>query len=34
MPQIYDAVMAYATVGEITDRLRKVFGVYMPSTVF
>ena len=34
MPQIYDAVMAYATVGEITDRLRKVFGVYTPSTVF
>jgi methylmalonyl-CoA mutase, N-terminal domain len=34
MPQIYDAVMAYATVGEITDRLRKVFGVYVPSTVF
>ena len=28
MPPIYDAVMAYATVGEITDRLRKVFGVY------
>jgi methylmalonyl-CoA mutase N-terminal domain/subunit len=34
MPQIYEAVMAYATVGEITDRLRKVFGVYTPSTVF
>ncbi|MGZ3441570.1 MAG: methylmalonyl-CoA mutase family protein, partial [Polyangia bacterium] len=34
MPQIYDAVMAYATVGEITDRLRNVFGVYTPSTVF
>ena len=34
MPQIYDAVMAYATVGEISDRLRKVFGVYTPSTVF
>ena len=34
MPPIYDAVMAYATVGEITDRLRKVFGVYTPSTVF
>jgi methylmalonyl-CoA mutase N-terminal domain/subunit len=34
MPQIYDAVMTYATVGEISDRLRKVFGVYTPSTVF
>jgi methylmalonyl-CoA mutase, N-terminal domain len=34
MPPIYDAVMAYATVGEITDRLRAVFGVYTPSTVF
>ena len=34
MPAIYDAVMAYATVGEIADRLRGVFGVYTPSTVF
>ena len=34
MPPIYDAVMAYATVGEITARLRDVFGVYTPSTVF
>lgn len=34
MPTIYDAVMAYATVGEITDRLRKVFGIYIPSTAF
>jgi methylmalonyl-CoA mutase N-terminal domain/subunit len=34
MPHIYGAVMAYATVGEITDRLRAVFGVYTPSTVF
>src|SRR5262245_50343112 len=34
MPFIYDAVTAYATVGEITDRLRNVFGVYQPSTVF
>jgi len=34
MPAIYDAVMAYATVGEITDRLRRVFGVYSPSTAF
>jgi methylmalonyl-CoA mutase, N-terminal domain len=34
MPAIVDAVMAYATVGEITDRLRKVFGVYVPSRAF
>jgi methylmalonyl-CoA mutase N-terminal domain/subunit len=34
MPPIYDAVMTYATVGEITERLRRVFGVYTPSTVF
>jgi methylmalonyl-CoA mutase N-terminal domain/subunit len=34
MPAIYEAVMAYATVGEISDRLRSVFGVYTPSTVF
>jgi methylmalonyl-CoA mutase N-terminal domain/subunit len=34
MTPIYDAVMAYATVGEITDRLRRVFGVYTPSRVF
>jgi methylmalonyl-CoA mutase N-terminal domain/subunit len=34
MGPISDAVMAYATVGEITDRLRKVFGVYQPTTAF
>jgi methylmalonyl-CoA mutase N-terminal domain/subunit len=34
MPAIYDAVMAYATVGEIADRLRRVFGVYTPSRAF
>jgi len=34
MPAITDAVMAYATVGEITDRLRAVFGVYVPSRAF
>jgi methylmalonyl-CoA mutase N-terminal domain/subunit len=34
MPAIYDAVMAYATVGEMTDRLQRVFGVYQPSTAF
>ncbi len=34
MPAIVDAVMAYATVGEITDRLRSVFGVYKRSRAF
>jgi methylmalonyl-CoA mutase N-terminal domain/subunit len=34
MGPIGDAVRAYATVGEITDRLRRVFGVYQPSTAF
>jgi methylmalonyl-CoA mutase N-terminal domain/subunit len=34
MGPIYDAVMAYATVGEIADRLRKIFGVYQPTTAF
>jgi methylmalonyl-CoA mutase N-terminal domain/subunit len=34
MTPIYDAVMAYCTVGEITERLRRVFGTYVPSTVF
>jgi methylmalonyl-CoA mutase N-terminal domain/subunit len=34
MPHIYDAVLAYATVGEISDRLRGVFGVYTPSRAF
>ncbi len=28
MPAIFDACAAYATVGEISDRLRKVFGEY------
>ncbi|MGH9729589.1 MAG: methylmalonyl-CoA mutase family protein, partial [Candidatus Acidiferrales bacterium] len=28
MPHIYDAVKAYATLGEICDALRAVFGVY------
>jgi methylmalonyl-CoA mutase, N-terminal domain len=31
MPLIVNAVKAYATVGEISDRLRKVFGEYRPS---
>jgi methylmalonyl-CoA mutase N-terminal domain/subunit len=34
MPSIFDAVIAYATVGEITERLRRVFGVYAPATAF
>ncbi len=34
MKPIYDAVAAYATVGEISDRLRKVFGIYSPTTAF
>jgi methylmalonyl-CoA mutase N-terminal domain/subunit len=28
MPFIYDAVKAYATLGEICDALRDVFGIY------
>ena len=28
MPVIFDAADAYATVGEISDRLRSVFGEY------
>jgi methylmalonyl-CoA mutase N-terminal domain/subunit len=28
MPHIYEAVKAYATLGEICDALRTVFGVY------
>jgi len=28
MPHIYDAVKAYATLGEICDAMREVFGTY------
>ena len=28
MPFLFDAVKAYATVGEICDTLREVFGTY------
>jgi methylmalonyl-CoA mutase N-terminal domain/subunit len=28
MPFIYDAVKAYATLGEICDAMRDVFGIY------
>jgi len=33
MPAILDAVRAYATVGEISDALRRVFGEYQESVV-
>jgi methylmalonyl-CoA mutase N-terminal domain/subunit len=33
MPPIIDAAKAYATVGEICDRLRKVFGEHRQATV-
>jgi methylmalonyl-CoA mutase N-terminal domain/subunit len=33
MPSILEAVKAYATVGEISDALRKVFGEYQESVV-
>ena len=31
IPRILDAVECYATTGEISDRLREVFGVYRES---
>jgi methylmalonyl-CoA mutase N-terminal domain/subunit len=33
MPAILEAVKAYATVGEISDAMRKVFGEYQESVV-
>ena len=33
MPFLYDAVKAYATLGEITDAMREVFGVYNEVSV-
>ncbi|MGH9700844.1 MAG: methylmalonyl-CoA mutase family protein, partial [Candidatus Acidiferrales bacterium] len=33
MPHIYDAVKAYATLGEICDALRDVFGIYEEVSV-
>jgi methylmalonyl-CoA mutase N-terminal domain/subunit len=33
MPAILNAVQAYATVGEISDALRRVFGEYQESVV-
>jgi methylmalonyl-CoA mutase N-terminal domain/subunit len=32
MPPILTAVEAYATTGEICNRLRDVFGTYQPPT--
>ena len=34
MPAILNAVEAYATLGEISDVLREVFGDYEPSATF
>ena len=33
MPAVFEAVKAYATVGEISDALRRVFGEYQESVV-
>ena len=33
MPHLYEAVKAYATLGEICDALRAVFGTYQEATV-
>ncbi len=33
MPSILEAVKAYATVGEISDAMRRVFGEYQESVV-
>jgi len=33
MPHIYEAVKAYATLGEICDALREVFGTYEEAAV-
>jgi methylmalonyl-CoA mutase N-terminal domain/subunit len=34
MPFILDAVLTYATTGEISNTLREVFGEYRPKEVF
>ncbi len=34
MPYILDAVKAYATVGEIVDRLKEVYGEATQMSVF
>jgi methylmalonyl-CoA mutase cobalamin-binding domain/chain len=33
MPYILDAVRAYATLGEVCDALRDVFGAYQETTL-
>ena len=33
MPRIVDAVESYATVGEISDAMRRVFGEYKETVV-
>jgi methylmalonyl-CoA mutase N-terminal domain/subunit len=33
MPFIIDAVRAYATVGEICDALREVYGTYQETSI-
>ena len=33
MPHLYDAVKAYATLGEICDALRDAFGVYQEVAI-
>ena len=34
MPYIIDAVKAYATVGEVSDTLKEVFGEYKEPAIF
>jgi len=34
MPYIIDAVKSYATLGEISNTFREVFGIYHPKEVF
>jgi methylmalonyl-CoA mutase N-terminal domain/subunit len=34
VPPIIEAVKAYATLGEICDTLRRVFGEYQPQVIF
>jgi methylmalonyl-CoA mutase N-terminal domain/subunit len=34
LPHIYEAVKAYASVGEIIDAMKKVFGVYQEDSIF
>jgi methylmalonyl-CoA mutase, N-terminal domain len=34
MPYILDAVKSYATLGEISNTFREVFGIYQPKETF